>query len=184
MTAELSYEDFRNKAMQKAAWTLVYEHRSAGRHLDRQDLLQEFWAWLLEPGKDGRTGDDKLREWLAPDARKFRRAVAELVAVGHRALKHHQVEDAEAPGADADDESSNVFEQWDARRARPTQSAGWPSRVEAAVAALGFPDRDILQMSAEGFNAAEIADVLELQPSAVRQRRKRALDRLREDLAA
>ncbi len=63
--------------------------------------------------------------------------------------------------------------------ARPDQRAELLDLMLAALRELGAKDRQIFLLSLEGFNASEIAEVLGMNPAAVRKR----LSRLRADLA-
>lgn len=181
---EQPYEYYRDAALNKAAWAVVQERKASGHEVDRDEIVQNLWVWLLSEGRDGKTGDDRLRRLLSPEMRRFKRSVRELAAVGRRPFTNLEYPIDPLPEDDGGDDEPLYSLLDTTPAARPPQSSHWPSPASSAVAALPSPDRDILEMSAEGFNATEIADVLDLSPANVRQRRKRVLDRLREDLAA
>ncbi len=64
----------------------------------------------------------------------------------------------------------------------PTYEAVLPDHVKAAVAGLGFDDRQALNLMLVGFKTSEIADILEITPKAASMRLSRAKGRLRAKL--
>lgn len=138
--------------------TLVSCERDADR---RQDLTQEVFIAILG-------SIERIEAAANPRAYLFR--IAHNVAVDHvaREAKHSWVELDETiqdPGVD------------------PSASAdatGDRERLLDAVRQLGLPYRQVIVLALEGLDHEEIAEVLGIEPGAVRVRYFRAKTRLKE----
>jgi len=129
-----------------------------------EDLFQHAFLRLSEVGPSLRPDSD-LRAWLFSVARNAFHSQARAARVAERA------EPALLP---------------------PPSAAGWGpesslamSELERALLGLNPNDRELLLLiGVEGFGYAEVAEMLRLDPSAVRKRVSRARDRLAQALDA
>ena len=134
----------------------------AGDRAVAEDATQA--AWLIAWKKIGNVREpDHLRPWLVTVAANEARQI--LRKRRRRATIETDADAARQPGG-----------------IDPATGAA-ALDVSAAISRLDMDDRTLLAMRyVAGFDATEIADALGSSPAAVRQRLKRLLDRLREEL--
>lgn len=134
----------------------------AGDKAVAEDATQA--AWLIAWKKLGNVREpDHLRPWLVTVAANEARQL--LRKNRRRAVIEADADAASQPGGIDP----------------ATGAAGLD--MTAAIARLDVDDRTLLAMRyVAGFDATEIANALGSSPAAIRQRLKRLLDRLREDL--
>ena len=142
---------------------------SLARHLvrdaaDADDLVQETWAAALSRTDDATAPS---RSWLGTVLRNF--AYLRFRGDRRRISREHAVARAESVRGPEDSVQKLEVLRW----------------VVDAVLALEAPSRDIVILRYfDGLSGAEIARRMDLKPSTVRMRLKRALDELRAALDA
>lgn len=141
--------------------------RLGGRRELAEDLLQETWVRLARHARS-LPPDTRLGPWLF--------TVARNLFVSHRRRVALQGDRLRALAAGVREEGGpGPFEA--------TAATELERRLEAALAALSVADREVLLLvGVEGLEPAEAAEILGVRADALRQRLKRARNRLAERL--